>query len=55
MNKLRDTILDALDKYKGTQLNIDSEPAREELAGAIEKALKDAAKNDTEMYLELYQ
>ena len=47
--------MDALSQYKGTQLNIDSESAREELARVIEKALKDAAKNDTEMYLELYQ
>jgi hypothetical protein len=54
MNKIKDVILDSLDKYKGAQINLDSEAAREALAKDIFEDLQKAAKNDTEMYLEFY-
>jgi hypothetical protein len=54
MNKIKDAIQDSLGKYEGTQINLDSEAAREALAKDIFEDLKKAAKNDTEMYLEFY-
>tara|TARA_R100000808_G_C2116905_1_gene129270 strand:+ start:523 stop:690 length:168 start_codon:yes stop_codon:yes gene_type:complete len=54
MSKIKDVVTDSLSQYKGRQVNLDSDVAIDELASKIEKDLKDAAKNDTEMYLELY-
>jgi flagellar basal body-associated protein FliL len=54
ISKIKDTVMDTLAKHEGTQTNLSSEAAREMLAEEITTDLKNAAKNDTEMYVELY-